>query len=95
MRFEKFEVLFVEGVRRGLDEAAIGDEVLLPVSGLGFAVQPRRVVRNDLGVPGFELRRVVSVVHVDGLVAAKLASIVVVVLFRHSCRNRRGTSEKY
>ena len=95
VRLEKREVIVVEGFLWGLDEAAIGDEVLLPVSGLGFAVQPRRVVRNDLGVPGFELRRVVSVVHVDGLVAAKLASVVVVVMFRHSSRNRRGTSEKY
>ena len=95
VRLEKREVIVVEGFLWGVDEAAFVDELLLPMSGWDFAVQPHRVVRNDLGVPDFELRRVVSVVYVDGLVAAKLASVVVVVLFRHSCRNRRGTSEKY
>ena len=41
------------------------DEVLFPVPGTIFAVQPRRIVRQDLGVPVLEVRGVAPVVHYD------------------------------
>ena len=36
--------------------------MLLPVTGTVFAVQPRRVVRQDLGVPVLEVRGIAPVV---------------------------------
>ena len=40
-----------------------------PVSGTVFAVQPRRVLRQDLGVPVLELRGVAPVVDFDRLIS--------------------------
>ena len=57
--------------------------MLFPVSGTVFAVQPRRVVRQDLGVPVLEVRGIAPVVHYDGLISLGLARIGLI-LFRHS-----------
>ncbi len=48
---------------------SVRDEVLLPVPGTFFAVQPRRVVRQDLSVPVLEVRGVAPVVHCARLIS--------------------------
>ena len=61
----------------------VRDEVLLPVSGTFFAIEPRRVVRQDLGVPVLEVRGIAPVVHCDRLISLGLARVGLI-LFRHS-----------
>ena len=61
MRTEKFEVLVVQCRGRCVDEAAVRNQVLLPVAGALFAVEPSRVVRQNFGVPIREVRGVAAV----------------------------------
>ena len=50
---------------------------------LSFAVQPCRVVRQDLGVPVLEVRGIAPVVHCDRLISLCLARVGLI-LFRHT-----------
>ena len=53
------------------------------MSGTFFAVEPRRVVRQDLGVPVLEVRGIAPVVHCYRLISLGLARVGLI-LFRHS-----------